>query len=193
MAKSIQPTEIVGALTDDQFAGIGRVMVAWSLLEWIVHTAFCALIRPGSWQVTETKSIILPASNDRGMYLAAEIRQIDRLLNIMREFVPESWSEADRTDFASLTDEIRLLQQERHDLAHAVWSMSLTEPDVAHGDFRLRAKAQKRIRKTREDLNELAKRINGIGGELAWLIFYRPRAAGAIGPGRVRASIVAED
>jgi hypothetical protein len=106
-----------------------------------------------------------------GSLIAARIRRIDVLSGLIKESLPESWSEERREDLEVILRRIKELEDERNRIAHWTWWGSLGDKSRAYAESKTTAKRPEPMYRSAEELDELAGRINNTTALLMSIVF----------------------
>jgi hypothetical protein len=109
MVNSKPPSMLSGDLSDEQLTAIGKIVVEWAFLEWEIHGAFSRLagFRAGSGAIAN--------------FIAAKIRRVETLIEILARAIPETWAESRKNRFDALLRDIKQLENARNRIVHCTW------------------------------------------------------------------------
>lgn len=157
MAKEVYPSLLGADLKPEQFAGIGRVAVEWAFLEWFLHTVFCAFTG------FRTERLAL------GELIAARIRRVDVLIEIIKKTIPKDWDEARRQRFIEVLGDVLTLSEQRDHVLHWTWWGIAEDPERAYAESKTSAGKPPPMRKSAKELEALALKINETASVLAMM------------------------
>lgn len=106
------------------------------------------------------------------MFIPAKIRRVDVLIDIVRKLAPERMTDdIGAGSIDSLLSEVKELENSRNDIVHATWWGIFENPDIVEAQLMTRASQPPPMRKTAEEMEELAVRIDGLSGALMFTVF----------------------
>jgi hypothetical protein len=152
----IEPDFVSARLTDEQFAAIGRVAVAWAFLEWTMHQGLASLVSSHA---------------ETGRYVAATVRRISAIAELIRVAAADRGLSTEvQEQLDALLTSVITLEKERDFVVHWTWWGSYRPGETIKAESRTKTKNRPPEIKKASELRELAEQINDVEASLSLVL-----------------------